>query len=145
MAKNLFIISVIAICLFAFAGNNKKEVIFTKLAPAPIGPYSQAIRCGGTLFVSGQIGLRTDGTFDSTSIENETRQALENIRVIVEHSGMKMSDVTKSTIYTTDLRNFSKINEIYRTFFLSDPPARETVEVKGLPKGAHVEISVVAD
>lgn len=131
--------------LFAFSGNNKKEVIYTPLAPAPIGPYSQAVRSGGTLFVSGQIGLRTDGSLDSTSIEAECKRVLENIKAIVEAGEMKMSDITKATIYLTDLKNFSKMNEIYKTYFLTAPPARETVEVKALPKGAHVEISVIAD
>jgi 2-iminobutanoate/2-iminopropanoate deaminase len=146
----MFKISVILIflsacLLFAFSGNNKKEVIYTDKAPRPIGPYSQAIRSGGTLFVSGQIALRTDGTMDTSNIENECKQVLNTIKCIVEAAGMKLSDVTKASIFTTDLKQFSRINEVYKTYFAINPPARETVEVKALPKDAHVEISVIAD
>ena len=122
-----------------------RPVIFTKLAPAPIGPYSQAIKTNGTLYVSGQIGLRPDGAMDSTSIENECTQVLNNIKAIVEAAGMKMNNISKSTIYLTDLKNFAKVNDVYKTYFPLNPPARETIEVKALPKGAHLEISVIAN
>ncbi len=145
MVKNGLIAILILLLLFAFSGNTKKEVVFTKNAPAPIGPYSQAIKSGSTLFVSGQIALRPDGTLDTSSIENECKQSLDNIKAIVEAAGKKMSDVTKSTIYTTDLKKFSRINEVYKTYFISYPPARETVQVSALPKGVHVEISVIAE
>lgn len=137
--------AVAACCVYACSGKTKKQIIYTTLAPKPIGPYSQAIFSGGTLYVSGQIGLNRNGTLDSSSIENECRQALTNIKVIVEAAGMKLSDVHKSTIYCTDLRNFAKINMVYTSFFSNDAPARETIEVKALPKGAHLEISVIAD
>ena len=142
--KHILLIVSLILLLFSCGRKNKKEVIYTDKAPKPIGPYSQAVRSGGTLFVSGQIALKTDGSFDTSSIETETKQVLENIKVIVESAGMTMGDVTKATIYLKDLKNFSKVNEVYKTYFVADPPARETVEVKGLPKGAHVEISVVA-
>ncbi|MBL7918887.1 MAG: hypothetical protein JNJ40_01155 [Bacteroidia bacterium] len=145
MGKKIALAIFVTVLFFAFAGKDHKEVIFTKLAPAPIGPYSQGIKSGGTLYVAGQIGLKVDGTYDSTSIENETTQTLNNIKAIVEAAGMTMNNVCKTTIYTTDLKNFSKINEVYKTYFKLNPPARETVEVKALPKGAHVEISVVAN
>jgi len=145
MEKKIALGFFIVVLFFAFTSKDHKEVIFTKLAPAPIGPYSQAIKTGGTLYVAGQIGLRTDGTFDSTSIENETTQILNNIKAIVEAAGMNLDNVCKTTIYTTDLKNFSKINEVYKSYFKLNPPARETVEVKALPKNAHVEISVVAN
>ncbi|MEO6303886.1 MAG: Rid family detoxifying hydrolase [Bacteroidia bacterium] len=145
MVKKITIALAAIVLIFAFTSKDHKEVIFTKLAPAPIGPYSQAIKTGGTLYIAGQIGLRTDGYFDSTSIENETAQTLNNIKAIVEAAGMTLDNVSKATIYTTDLKNFSKINEVYKTYFKLNPPARETVEVKALPKGAHVEISVIAN
>jgi 2-iminobutanoate/2-iminopropanoate deaminase len=124
--------------------DNERKIIYTGSAPKPIGPYSQAVRSGNLLFVSGQIGMTSAGVLDTSSIENECRQVMKNITAIVEAADMKMSDVTKATIYLTDLKNFKKVNEVYGTFFTSDPPARETVEVKALPKGARVEISVVA-
>jgi 2-iminobutanoate/2-iminopropanoate deaminase len=122
----------------------RKQVIYSDNAPAPVGPYSQGIVSGNTLFVSGQIGLNPAGELDSTTIENECRQALENIRSIVEASGMRMKHVAKSTIYLTDLRNYTLVNAVYQSYFQTDQPARETVEVKRLPKGAHIEISVIA-
>lgn len=131
--------------LVAFVTKNKHEVVFTKTAPAPIGPYSQAIKTDNILYVSGQIGLNIEGKLDSASIEVECKQVLENIKAIIEASGLKMSDVVRSTIYTTDLKKFSQINEVYKTYFPNKPPARETVQVVALPKGAHVEISVVAE
>lgn len=145
MLKKLSILFVIIILVFAFTNKNKREVIFTNLAPVPIGPYSQAIKTNGTLYVAGQVGFMADGSFDSTSIENECTQVLNNIKAIVEAGGMTMSSVSKSTIYLTDLKNFSKVNEIYKTYFPLNPPARETIEVKALPKGAHIEISVIAN
>ncbi|MBL7909761.1 MAG: hypothetical protein JNJ41_01745 [Bacteroidia bacterium] len=145
MVKKISIACVAIVLIFAFTSKNRKEVILTKLAPAPIGPYSQAIKTGGTLYVSGQVGLKPDGTFDTTSIENESTQALNNIKAIVEAGGMSMDDVSKATIYLTDIKNFAKVNEVYKNYFKLNPPARETVEVKALPKGAHIEISVVAN
>lgn len=143
--KKIIAVFVVIILALAFTSKDHKEVIFTKLAPAPIGPYSQAIKTGGTLYVSGQVGLKPDGAFDSTSIENECAQALNNIKAIVEAGGMTMDNVSKATIYLTDLKNFAKVNEVYKNYFKLNPPARETVEVKALPKGAHVEISVVGN
>lgn len=131
--------------LVAFITKSKREVVYTKLAPTPIGPYSQAIKTDNMLYVSGQIGLNAEGKLDSTSIETECKQVMENIKAVVEASGLKMSNVVKSTIYTTDLKKFSQINEVYKTYFPNDPPARETVQVVALPKGAHVEISVMAE
>jgi len=144
--KNTIIV-LISICaiLLAFKFKNKREIIFTYLAPKPIGPYSQAIKIGGTLYVSGQIGLKTDGTLDSVSIESESKQVLENIKTIVEAADMKMSDVSKATIYTTNLNYFSKINDVYKNYFVTNYPARETIEVNALPKNAHIEISVIAN
>lgn len=122
----------------------KKEIILTAKAPQPIGPYSQAIKTGNTLYVAGQLGLTINGYIDSTSIESETVQALQNIKAILEAAHMSFKDVVKSTIYLTDLGKFKNVNEIYAGYFNENPPARETVEVKALPKGAHIEISVIA-
>jgi 2-iminobutanoate/2-iminopropanoate deaminase len=133
------------VLLFSFSASHKNNIIFTDKAPAPIGPYSQAVKAGGVLYVSGQIALKTDGTMDTSSVENECRQVLNNIRFILEAGGKKMSDVTKASVFTTDLKQFSKINEVYKTYFTTDPPERETIEVKALPKGAHIEISVIAN
>lgn len=129
----------------AFITKNKREVIYTKQAPTPIGPYSQAIKTNNMLYVSGQIGLNAEGKLDSTSIEIECKQVMENIKAVVEAAGLKMNHIVKSTIYTTDLKKFAQINEVYKGYFPNEPPARETVQVVALPKGAHVEISVIAE
>lgn len=129
----------------AFVTKNKREVIYTKLAPTPIGPYSQAIKTNDMLYVSGQIGINAEGKLDSASIEIECKQVMENIKSVVEAAGLKMNHIVKSTIYTTDLKKFAQINEVYKTYFPNEPPARETVQVVALPKGAHVEISVIAE
>jgi 2-iminobutanoate/2-iminopropanoate deaminase len=122
----------------------RKQVVHSDNAAAPIGPYSQGILAGNILFVSGQIGVNASGDLDTTSIEGECRQALENIKSIVEAAGMRMKHVAKATIYVTDIKNYAAVNTVYQSYFQTDYPARETVEVKKLPKGAHIEISVIA-
>jgi 2-iminobutanoate/2-iminopropanoate deaminase len=121
-----------------------KKIIFSNKAPAPIGPYSQAILVGNTLYVSGQIALKLDGNMDSSSIENETNLIIQTIKTILEAAEMDLKNIVKTTIYLTDLKNFKKVNDIYSKYFPENPPARETVEVNALPKGAHIEISVIA-
>ena len=121
-----------------------KGVIYTDKAPKPIGPYSQAILTGNTLFVSGQIALNTAGVFDTSSIENETKQVLTNINAILDAVKMNFSNVVKTTIYLKNLNDFKTVNEIYGELFKENPPARETVQVSALPKGARIEISVIA-
>ena len=141
-------LSIGVLCLFlffSFSSKPKRETILTAKAPAPIGPYSQAIKHGNTLYVSGQIALTAQGMLDTGSIENECHQVMENVKAIVEAAGMRMGDVCKASIYTTDLKQFSKINEVYKSYFDGSPPARETIQVLALPKGAHVEISVIAN
>lgn len=135
----------LAVVLFAFVTKNKRDVVLTKAAPQPIGPYSQAIKTDHMVYVSGQIALTADGKMDTTSIEAECKQVLENIKAIMEASGLKLDHVVKSTIYTTDLKKFNQINEVYKSYFPINPPARETIQVVALPKGAHVEISVIAE
>jgi 2-iminobutanoate/2-iminopropanoate deaminase len=120
------------------------RVINTKNAPAPIGPYSQAVLKGNALFVSGQIAIDpASNTMDTADIVTETKRVMNNIAAIVKEAGMNMSDVAKTTIYLTDLTVFKTVNEVYGSYFPEGGyPARETVEVQSLPKGAHVEISV---
>jgi len=139
-----FLINLIFVFPVILNAQTERKIIFTDKAPKPIGPYSQAIKAGNTVYVSGQIALKADGSMDSTSIENETKQVIENIKLILEEAKMNLKNVVKSTIYVTDLKNFKKINDTYALYFSQNPPARETVEVKSLPKGAHVEVSVVA-
>ena len=122
-----------------------RTVVLTDAAPAPIGPYSQAILNHKRLYVSGQIGIIPGAELDSSSIENETRQCLKNIQTIVEAAGLQLKDVSKTSIFLTDLSNFAKVNAVYAEFFGADPPARETLEVRALPKKAHIEISAIVN
>lgn len=120
-------------------------IIFSKDAPEPIGPYSQAIFKNGVLYVSGQIALdATSGKIISGSIEEETHQVMKNIKAILEAGGFNFSHVVKCSIFVKDLGNFAKINEAYGQYFPTNPPARETVEVSRLPKDVNVEISCIA-
>lgn len=122
-----------------------KEIITTTNAPAPIGPYNQAVKTGNLLFVSGQVALKP-GTNDmaNADIIEETHQVLQNLKSILQEAGMDFSNIVKTTIFLSDMALFSKVNEIYAKYFTGNFPARETVAVKGLPKNANVEISVVA-
>lgn len=121
------------------------SIITSPQAPAPIGPYSQATLANGTLYVSGQIALdQASGELVSDSIENETHQVMKNLRAILQQAGMGFENVLKCTIFVKDLNNFSRINETYGSYFTSNPPARETVEVSRLPKDVNVEISCIA-
>jgi len=122
-----------------------KEIINTNNAPAPIGPYNQAIKAGGTLYISGQIALSPNtNELISGSIADEAKQVLENLSAILKEAGYSFTDVVKTTIFLTDMVNFSTVNEVYATYFTENAPARETVAVKGLPKGVNVEISLIA-
>ena len=120
-------------------------IINSPKAPAPIGPYSQATLANNTLYVSGQIALDADsGNLVNDSIENETHKVMQNLKAILEEAGMGFENVLKCTIFVKDLNNFGKINETYGSYFTSNPPARETVEVSRLPKDVNVEISCIA-
>jgi len=118
--------------------------IRTERAPQAIGPYSQGIRAGGFLFTSGQIPLRPSGDLVSGDIRAEARQALENVRAVLEAGGARMEDVVKTIVFLVDLADFSMVNEVYAGFFPSPPPARSCVQVAALPKGARVEVEAVA-
>jgi len=122
-----------------------REIVRTAEAPAPVGPYSQAVRAGDWLFVSGQIAL--DPVTGELVNENAAAQAarvLENIGAILRAAGMDYADVVKTTIFLTDLRDFAAVNEVYARYFSERPPARSTVQVSALPKGARVEIEAIA-
>ena len=122
-----------------------KEIIETIDAPAPIGPYSQGIRTGNLLFVSGQVALKP-GTndFANADIIEETHQVMQNVKGILAAAGMDFNHVVKTTIYLSTMDLFGKVNDVYAQYFEGNFPARETVAVKGLPKNANVEISVIA-
>lgn len=123
----------------------EKKVIRTDKAPAPIGPYNQAIQYGDMLFVSGQIAIDpATGELVHGDIQLETRQVMENLKAVLAEAGMDFSHVIKSTIFLMDMGQFALVNEVYGYYFSDNPPARETVQVAGLPKGVNVEISVVA-
>lgn len=122
-----------------------KEIINSTNAPAPIGPYNQAVKAGNLLFVSGQIAIDpSTGQLLVANIEEETTMVLKNLEAILKEAGIGFENVLKSTIFITDMNNFTKINEVYGKFFLAPFPARETVEVSKLPKGVNIEISVIA-
>lgn len=122
-----------------------KKIINTPNAPAPIGPYNQAVLSGNTLYVSGAIALDpANGNMIQTDIEAETHQVMKNLGEILKATNMDYSNIVKTTIFVTDLGNFAKINGVYGSYFKTDFPARETVQVSALPKGANVEISVIA-
>lgn len=122
-----------------------KNIIRTDNAPSPIGPYSQAIRAGNLLFVSGQIAINpADGQLITINIIKETNQVMENIGAILREAEFEFSHIIKTTIFLKDMQNFTSVNEVYGNYFKDNFPARETVEVSGLPKNVNVEISVTA-
>jgi len=123
----------------------QREVIHSDDAPRAIGPYSQAIRAGNMLFCSGQIGLDPRaGKLVSDAVADQARQVMLNLRAVLEAAGAGLERVAKTTIYLTDLADFQVVNEVYGSFFASQPPARATVQVAALPLGSRVEIEAVA-
>lgn len=122
-----------------------KEIIYSNSAPEPIGPYSQAIRSGNLLFVSGQIAInRSTGKIVNDSVASETEQVMSNLYDVLYAAGMTFEQVVKCTIFLTDMNDFPAVNEVYGRRFIVSPPARETVEVRRLPKDVRVEISCIA-
>ena len=122
-----------------------KKIIYSPKAPAPIGPYSQAVKVDNTLYLSGQIAINAaNGSMVNDSIENETKQVMENIGHVLEAAGMDFTNLFKCSIFLKDMDNFSAVNEVYGSYFSSDFPARECVQVAKLPKNVNVEISVIA-
>ncbi|WP_215225363.1 RidA family protein [Echinicola shivajiensis] len=121
------------------------KIIYSKEAPAPIGPYSQAVQAGNTLFVSGQIALdAATGELINENITEETHTVMKNLDAILTESGYSFGDVVKCSIFIKSMDDFGTINEAYGQYFKSNPPARETVEVSRLPKDVQVEISCIA-
>jgi 2-iminobutanoate/2-iminopropanoate deaminase len=123
----------------------KKMIISTENAPAAIGAYSQAVMAGGVLYTSGQLGLvPATGSLAGDDIKSQSEQALLNLKAIVLAAGFTMDDVVKTTVFLSDIAQFSEFNDIYSSFFSQNPPARSCVAVKALPKNAIVEIELVA-
>ena len=122
-----------------------KTIINSKNAPTPIGPYSQAVLAGNTLFASGQIAINpATGELEMASIEIETEQVMQNIKAVLEQADMTFENIVKCSIFLSSMDSFSRINDVYGKYFPSNPPARETVEVSCLPKSVNVEISFIA-
>jgi 2-iminobutanoate/2-iminopropanoate deaminase len=123
----------------------KRIALATEGAPAAIGPYSQAIRAGMFIFASGSLGVdAASGEFVSESVEGQTHQALENLRVVLESAGSSLARVVKTTVFLRDMKDFGRMNGVYAEFFPEDPPARSAVQVAALPKDAAVEIEAIA-
>ena len=135
------------ITIFAAVKQNKSmKVISTKQAPAAIGPYSQAIRVGNLVYTSGQIPIDpATGVFVEGGIKEQTRQSLTNIKAILQEAGLSMANVVKTTVFLADMNDFADMNSVYADFFAEPYPARSAVAVKTLPKGALVEIEVIAE
>lgn len=121
-----------------------KQAVKTDGAPAAIGPYSQAVRSGQTVYCSGQIPLTPAGELVTGDIAAQTQQVMANLEAVLEAVGGSLADIVKTTIYCTDLADFATINAVYGSYFSDPAPARATVQVAALPKGAHVEIEAIA-
>jgi len=122
-----------------------KTIITTSNAPAPIGPYNQAVQAGNTLFISGQICIDpATGNLKNKDFQEETHQVMHNLKAILQQAGMDFNDVVKTTIFLTDMHRFAEVNEVYGKYFANHFPARETVQVSALPKFVNVEISMIA-
>jgi 2-iminobutanoate/2-iminopropanoate deaminase len=123
----------------------EKKIINTSNAPAPIGPYNQAVVVNGTIYISGQICIDpSTGNLKNKDIQEETHQVMQNLRNILQEAGMSFNNVVKTTIFITDMHQFGEINEVYGKYFDSNFPARETVQVSALPKFVNIEISMIA-
>lgn len=122
-----------------------KKIIKTASAPAPIGPYNQAVMAGDTIYISGQIAIDpATGNMLQDSIQEEAKQVMNNLKAILNEAGMDYANIVKTTIFLKTMNDFSAVNEVYASCFENNFPARETVAVAGLPKNANVEISVIA-
>jgi 2-iminobutanoate/2-iminopropanoate deaminase len=139
------IISFLALGMFSNVDKSKrKKVIFTEKAPKAIGPYSQAILYGETLYISGQLGINPVTNDLPQSIEEQTRQSMANLKAILEEVSMDFKDVVQTHIFLKDIKDFQKVNEIYSNYFEEDFPARATMQVAALPKDGKVEIEMTA-
>lgn len=125
--------------------STERKVVYTEKAPKPVGPYSQAIFKNNTLYVAGQLGINPQtGLLVGDSVDVQTRQALENIKAIVEAAGLKLSDVVQTTVYLKNINDFDKMNKVYAAYFRGISPARATIEVAAIPLKAKVEIVAIA-
>jgi 2-iminobutanoate/2-iminopropanoate deaminase len=123
----------------------ERQIINTTTAPAPIGPYNQAILSGNMLFISGQVCIDpATGLLKNKDVQEETHQVMHNLKAILQAAGMNFNHVVKTTIFITDMNRFAEINEVYGKYFTAEFPARETVQVSALPKFVNVEISMIA-
>ena len=123
----------------------EKKIINTPNAPTPIGPYNQAVLAGDLLFISGQVAINpATGNIETTDVIGETHQVMHNLKSILSEAMMDFTNIVKTTIFLSDMSLFATVNEVYGKYFNGDFPARETVAVKGLPKNANVEISMIA-
>ncbi len=123
----------------------EKKIINTPNAPAPIGPYNQAVQAGNMLFLSGQVAINpATGNIETTDIKGEAIQVMENLQAVLREAGFGFADVVKTTIFLSDMGHFGTVNEVYGSYFTGNYPARETVAVKTLPKNVNVEISMTA-
>ena len=135
----------IVLLFTGFSQTIDKKIIQAPDAPKAIGPYSQAILTGNTLYISGNIALNPENRqMDTMNLETETRRVMSNLGAVLKEAGMSYENIVKATIYMTDIRNYKEINRIYGEYFKEDPPAREAIQVVALPAGAHVEISCIA-
>ncbi len=122
-----------------------KQIIKTDKAPAPIGPYNQAVKAAGMVYVSGQVAfVPSTGELELSSLQAETHQVMKNLEAVLDEAKITFAHVVKTTIFLSDMSLFAQVNEIYGSYFTGDYPARETVAVKGLPRGVNVEISMIA-
>jgi 2-iminobutanoate/2-iminopropanoate deaminase len=122
-----------------------KKIIKTNAAPAPIGPYSQAVQAGNTLYISGQVAIIPEtGDVVVTDIESETHQVMKNLQTILTAAGFTFQNVVKTSIFLMDMKQFAQVNAVYGSYFTADFPARETIQVSALPKNVSVEISMIA-
>lgn len=147
--KKTSLACVLAVCVAGMsagcATSSTKEVIATRQAPSAIGPYSQAIKVGNTLYLSGQIPIDPKtGVLNTGSIEDQTTQVLENLKAVLAANGMDMNHVVSTTVFLKDLNDFSRLNTVYGSYFNDKPPARATVQVARLPRDVSVEISAIA-
>jgi 2-iminobutanoate/2-iminopropanoate deaminase len=132
--------------MLPLAATAQDRVVATRNAPEAIGPYSQAIRVGNTLYLAGQIALdpRTNQMIADRSIEAETRQVLDSLRAVVEAAGFTMADIVSTTVFMADLNEFARMNAVYATYFPNRPPARATVQAARLPRDVKIEIAAIA-
>ena len=122
-----------------------KKIIYTKNAPHPVGPYSQAVQMGSTVYCSGQISINPETNEVFTGdIKVQTEMVMKNIGAVLQEAGLNYSNIFKTTIFLTNMADFAAVNEVYANYFKENPPARSTIAVAGLPKGVNVEIEVIA-